>query len=573
MVDTHTHNQEEISQELYLKTNEKKEDKESEVQKAARQKQQRVMVQTMIQSAFQGNALKGMLDYAESCSKEDFQKMLIGDPGKNIPPLSETIMKENLWKMTLQEQEKKYPGFKEKLNKKISAEAGNSNPTDRRILMAETAWEMEYDNMASIMPAHLKNDLKKYYGKYDRSRAKSKHGIAAYDNAIPNCDEVVGRMKDGILKRIVLEYTILAHEHFPKDTVKLWTDYIKNAKTPEDAIRKYKELIGEGSKKEGYIQVEEKFNMRRTDLMKKNPAAYDFFLRLYNKQTQEKLYEKRDKVMDQAITHIEQTMAELSGLTTNKALLDLTNYENIEAILTQITSLKEAQDTQTVETTAPQESKTTADILKEKKSAEEKLFAEDRDLRNLTIHEIALENAARAAEISERQSSTVVADKQTRQMRKIRERRLQDQVTAALDNTSEKEDEAAKFTDGDIAVSTTVIGTDIHSGLEIKDSDKVADLAQILKDTQGEAEKEGLDFLTVTDQRGEKTTAKNMKDAAESVHQKIEARKKALLTNQVKEGSLDSKVLDFTQARETKQERAKRRKAVLDNIDKIRRAA
>ena len=567
MTELQTHNQNE-KQEAVEATN------EAPHKKTLRQQQQKAMVQTMAGQTFDGEMLKGMLEHAKNCSAEEFSKMLTGDPSKDIPPLSEMIMKEKLWNMTVDEQEKKHPGFKERLEKKITAESRYSIPTDRRILMAETAWEMEYTHMEKIIPIHLKNDLKKYYEKYDRSRAKSKHGIAAYDNAIPNCDEVVGRMRNGVMKRIVLEYTMLANEHFPKDTVKLWTDYIKDTKTPEDAIRKYKELTGEGAKKEGYIQIEEKFNIQRSDLMKKNPAAYDFFLRLYNKQTQEKLYETRNEVMDQAITHIEQAMAELRGVTTDKALLDLTKYENIEAILTQIKRLKEAQETSNTETPTSQlETKSTADILKEKRTAEEKLFSEDRDLRNLTIHEIALENAARAAEISERQSDTVVADKQARQMRKIKERRLQDQVTAALDNTSEKEEEAVKFTDGDIASNLTLIGTDANNGLEIKDSDQIADLAQVNKDLEVKTSTEGVNILMGVDQRGKKASAKNMKDAAENVQKKIEARKQSLLEKKVKEGTLDAKILDFSQARETKQERAKRRKTVLNNIDKIRRAA
>ena len=491
--------------------------------------------------------------------------MLAGDPGKGIPPLSETTMKERLWNMTIDEQEKTNSGFREKLMKKLKAVAHDTTPTDRRILMAETAWEIEYEKMDAIMPHELKNDLKKYYGKY---KPKAKHRITARDNVIPNCSEVVNRMKQGIVKRMKLEYSLAAAKFEVPEAWKNALEKIENVTTPEEIISMYNKLEGK------HWDKEQDFFKKRDNLQKNNPAAYDFFLRLYNKHTREKLYAQRDDVIDQAVANIDQAMKELGELTDDKKLLDLTNYESIEGIIAAINKIKEAKGEDTTDNSEiASEEVSTADLLKAKDAAETKLFTEDRDLRNLTIHEMALESAAKASEISERQSDDVVAEKQKRQMRQIRERRLQDQATTALENTEEREVEKTRFTDGDIAMNTTVIGTDINEGLEIKDSDVVADFAQILKQTEGRAANEGRDFITGIDQDGKKATAKNMKDAANDVHTRIESRKKQLLANQVKEGSLDAKVLDLSQARETKQERTKRRATVLNNIDKIRRAA
>lgn len=541
---------------------------ESSVEKMTRQRRQKQLVHQTVGKILDEADADALVKYAGECSSEEFQKLLSGDPAKENPSLFNMVRKEQLWKAEVDNQERTNKGFKQRLAEKIKLEP----TTDRRILMAETAWEMEYEKMEDIMPSHLKSDLKKYYGTYDRKRAKLKHGIAAKNNPIPDCEEVTARMKKGITQRIIMEYTMLAKEHFPPRHLEEWTNFIENIDDPEKAIAEYNEMIGEGKNEVGYIQAEETFNARRDELIKNNPAAHDFFLRMYNKSTEVELFATRDEVMDQAITHIDTHMQELAGLTEDQELLDLTQYENIEAIIAQINTLKGNTEETDVETETTEDLDPAA-LRKAKDEAEEQMYEEDRDLRNLMIHEMALENAAKAAQISERQSDDVVKEKERRQMVNIREQRLKDQVATALGNTEEKQQEETKFTDSDIAMNTTVIGTDVNEGLEIKDSDKIADLGQIIKDTQGVAAKEGLDFLTVTDQRGQTTTAKNMQDAAENVRARRMERKKQLLKNRVKAGTLDAQVLDLSKGRETAQEREKNQKTVLDNLDKVRKTA
>ncbi|MBT6068366.1 hypothetical protein HOG48_01280 [Candidatus Peregrinibacteria bacterium] len=555
------------------------ETQEPEHEKLLREQQQRILVQTMGGGVFQPEHLKAMLDYAESCSKEDFQKMLLGDTAAGAPPLAENIMKERLWNMAVEDQNAKYsgmtPNFKNRLEAKIKSETSAAGSIDRRILMTETAWEMEYEKMHGEMPKDLKKDFKRYYGQYDRNRAMTKHGILMRDNPIPDCDGIIEKMRGGILKRIILEYTIVAKEHFPKNTLKLWTDHIEEAETPEEAIKRYNKLVGETgpNKIEGFVQKEQEFNERRDKLMKEKPAAHDFFLRLYNKQTQEKLYSKRDEVMDEAITHIDTAMKELSALTTDPEVLDLKKYDKLEDIIAQINTLKPTPTTSETPTTSTEKPVDQVTLERARREAEEELYKGDSEIQRLTIQEMALESAARATEANTHQSDEAVKRKQEKEMRHVRRAHLKDQMIHAIGHTEEKEAKDEKITDSDIKEELTVIGTDLNKGFHGKESRNIADLAEVLDDMQGEADREGLSSITGVSQSGKQETARGMKDTAERAQRRIEELKDQRLQGKVKEGKLDEKVMDLSDARETKEARKRRRQTVLKNRDHLRHAA
>lgn len=556
--------------------NEKKEAAETPDVKAARIERQKSYVQIMAAGTFASEDLAGMLDHAGKCSAVAFREMLEGNPAKGIPPLSEVIMKEKLWKMAVAEEEKKHPGIEERLNKKIAAERGQTQSVDRRILLAEAAWETEYEAMAAIMPKNLLPDLERYYGRYDRTRAAEKHKVTMKDQPIPDCDKVTDRMRQGVLKRIQLEYKMLANEHFPKETVELWADHIDKVKTPEAAIEEFKKMTGELEGYEGYIEKEAKFNERREKLMKENPAAYDYFLRLYNSETHEKLFATRDKVMDDAVAYTDDAWRELGGLTKDGKLLDKTKYAAMEEIAAQIKLLSGNSKTAGTKTEEDQNATDDVDMVALRNTLMEKeteMFATDRTLQRLTIQETALESAGRGTELSEHQDESVLEEKRQREMRHIREGRLKDQVTHALGKTAEKEGMDTRITDQDKRDETTVLSTDVNRSMHGKNDEDIADLGLMLRDTKGEADREGLHFLTVSRETGEMATAKDMKDAAEETELKIEARREQLLKEEVASGGIDAKVLDISAARTTKQDREKRRKTVFANLDRLRKAA
>lgn len=495
MAEIQNYNQEtDESQREKLKNNEQS---ETAHEKLARQQKQRMFVQTMASGAFTDENLKGMLDHAEKCSAEEFSKMLIGE--KNIPPLSEIIMKEKLWAMGVSEEERKYPGLKERLGKKLAAEKGATTPTDRRILMAEAVWEVKYEEMNKIMPANLQADFKRYYEKYDRTRAIDKHGVARIDSVMPNCDEVAARMDRGITQRIILEYTMLANEHFPQDTVKLWTDHIKNAKTPQQAIQEFNELIGKGENKEGYIEAEEKFNMRRADLMKKNPAAHDFFLRLYNKETQEKLYASRDKVMDQAIANVDQAIRELGALTTDKELLDVTKYETIDAILAKKKELKG----EPVENITP-ETATNMDEASLKKlidGAKEEAIVSDSEIQALLLERKIIAAKKIKMRFGNDPTDTQLPEERRRQLNFIKDGSARNKAESSEATTREKNEKHEVFTSTDARKELFVIGDE---GIKIKDADDQRRLAKAIDGiSDDELANKGLALGAVVDQKGE----------------------------------------------------------------------
>lgn len=543
--------------------------------KIARTERQKSYVQIMAASVFGNEDLAGMLEHAGKCSAAEFREMLEGNPGKGIPPLSEVIMKEKLWKMAVTEEEKKHPGIGERLRGKIVAERSQTQPADRRILLAEAAWETEYETMAAIMPKNLLPDLERYYGRYDRTRAAEKHKVTMKDQPIPDCDKVTDRMKQGVTKRIQLEYKMLANEHFSKETVKLWADHIDKVKTPDEAIEEFKKMTGELKGREGYIEKEAKFNERREKLMKENPAAYDYFLRLYNSETQEKLFATRDKVMDDAVAYTDDAFKELEGLTKDGKLLDKTKYKTMGEIAAQIKLLNGNSKTAGIKTEegALADEVDPAELKKTLEKKETEMFATDRELQRLTIQETALESAGRGAELSEHQDESVLEAKRQREVRRIKERRLQDQVTHALGETAEEKGTDAKITDQDKREETTVLSTDVNRSMYGKTDESIADLGMILRDTQSEADREGLNSLTVANETGAMATAKDMKDAAKETELQIEARREQLLEKEVADGSIDAKVLDLSAARATKQDREKRRQTVFANLDKLKRAA
>ncbi|MDP4008693.1 MAG: hypothetical protein Q8P68_05885 [Candidatus Peregrinibacteria bacterium] len=494
MAEIQSYNQEGERQKEKPKDNEP----EASHEKLARQRKQRMFVQTMASGAFTDENLKGMLDHAEQCSAEEFSKMLIGE--KNIPPLSEIIMKEKLWAMGVSEEEKKYPGLKERLGKKLAAEQGATTPTDRRILMAEAVWEIKYEAMDKLMPANLQADFKRYYGKYDRTRAMSKHGVARIDSVMPNCDEVAARMDRGITQRIVLEYTMLANEHFPPETVKLWTDHIKNAKNPQQAIQEFNELIGKGENQEGYIQKETKFNARRENLQKNNPAAHDFFLRLYNKETQEKLYASRDKVMDQAIANIDQAMKELSALTTDKELLDITKHETIDAILAKKNELKGKEPETPIDPNAITQMDE-ASLKKLIDGAREEAIVSDSEIQTLLLERKIVE--AKKVEMRLRKGKTddQLSEQRRHQLDFIKDNSARNKAESSEVTMQERNKEHEVFTSTDARKELFVIGDE---GIGVKDADDQQRMARALNDmSDDQLAKDGLALGAVIDQKGE----------------------------------------------------------------------
>ena len=95
----------------------------------------------------------------------------------------------------------------------------------------------------------------------------------------------------------------------------------------------------------------------------------------------------------------------------------------------------------------------------------------------------------------------------------------------------------------------------------------------MLRDTRGEAERDGLHFLTITKETGGEATARDMKEAANDTRNKIKGRKEQLLQKEVASGHIDAKVLDLAKAGETKDDRENRRQRVMLNLDRLRRAA
>ncbi len=458
--------------------------KESPTQKSARQIAQRTEVNAIIGSSFDEETRISMLKYAEECTPEEFIKMREGNPALEIPSLRVAAMREDLWNMEISEQERNYPGFKEKLRKKLTAEKSKSSPTDRRILMAETAWEMEYEKMEKIMPPHLKSELEKHYKRYDRGRGLNSHRIVLHDNPIPDCNAVVERMKKGVVKRMKIEYSLAAAKF---EDPKAWTKEVEKLDkdlTAEEITKMYNDLEGK------YWDREEQFFKERDRLKKENPAAHDFFLRLYNEHTRQKLYAKRGDVMEQAVKAVDKSMKELekaahaAEVKIHPSLLDPTSYETIDDIEKKINEFKKTE-----KTPEAKEEKTTEEIdiealEKTIEEAEDKMFKENKRIIQLSAHKEILRRTADAKDTEKGMKQEEIRRRRAEQMNRLSRNVTKDQVRKDDERMDTKELEGRDATSSDERDSATVISLE-HGLAHKQGKTELTAAKEILEETSG----------------------------------------------------------------------------------------